>query len=354
MKPRFLFVSTPVGPLGSGIGGGVELSLSNLAQEMTRRGHHLKIVAPQGSRLEGYSLIEVAGSLQVSAQNLPRDALPQPGKASVLSQMWKYVEKVCQNYELIINFAYDALPFEFSSQLKTPIAHLVSMASLNDYLDEKVRYTARVFPGTVGFYSRAQAETFGLREVPILENGLDFSRYQFCETPDSYLCWMGRISPEKGLEDALRAAQLKRKKLKVLGFIHDEVYWEEIQKKDFKSSLSYEGFLPTPALQEILRKAQALLVTPHWVEAFGNVVMEALACGVPVIAYQRGGPAEIVKEGKTGFLVPPDCVEALAAAISKVGQIDRKICRAEAEKRFSMEVWGNRMEKWFYDILKLS
>ena len=100
----------------------------------------------------------------------------------------------------------------------------------------------------------------------------------------------------------------------------------------------YKGFLPnTGAMQQVLRSAKALLVTSRWVEAFGNVVVEALACGVPVIAYRRGGPAEIVKDGKTGWLVEPDSVDALVAAIARIEQIDRHICRQEAEAHYSLE-----------------
>jgi UDP-glucose:tetrahydrobiopterin glucosyltransferase len=93
------------------------------------------------------------------------------------------------------------------------------------------------------------------------------------------------------------------------------------------------------------------LVTPRWVEAFGNVVVEALACGVPAIAYRRGGPAEIVIEGETGWLVEPDSVEGLVEAISQLDRLDRRTCRERAEGQFSVSAMGDRMEKWFYDLL---
>jgi UDP-glucose:tetrahydrobiopterin glucosyltransferase len=92
-------------------------------------------------------------------------------------------------------------------------------------------------------------------------------------------------------------------------------------------------------------------VTPRWVEAFGNVAIEALACGVPVIAYRRGGPAEIVCEGKTGWLVEPDSVSGLIAAIAQINQIDRAACRQQAEAEFSQAAMGDRLEQWFADIL---
>ena len=107
----------------------------------------------------------------------------------------------------------------------------------------------------------------------------------------------------------------------------------------------------TQQLQQGLRQAQALLMTPKWIEAFGNVAIEALACGLPVLAYRRGGPAEIVASGQTGWLVKPDSVEDLVAAIAQIEQIDRRICRQQAETRFSMQAMGERVEAWFAEIL---
>jgi UDP-glucose:tetrahydrobiopterin glucosyltransferase len=92
-------------------------------------------------------------------------------------------------------------------------------------------------------------------------------------------------------------------------------------------------------------------MTHHWVEAFGNVTIEALACGVPVITYDRGGPAEIVQPGSTGWLVPPDDVAALAAAIQRIDDLDRSACRRQAEAEYSLPALGDRFEAWFNRIL---
>ena len=92
-------------------------------------------------------------------------------------------------------------------------------------------------------------------------------------------------------------------------------------------------------------------MTPRWVEAFGNVAIEALACGVPVIAYRRGGPAEIITDGKTGFLVEPDSVAGLVEAIGKLSEIDRADCRHAAETVFSQSAWGDVIESWFYRLV---
>jgi UDP-glucose:tetrahydrobiopterin glucosyltransferase len=81
--------------------------------------------------------------------------------------------------------------------------------------------------------------------------------------------------------------------------------------------------------------------------------MEALACGVPVIAYRRGGPAEIVQDGKTGWLVEPDSVAGLVAAIERLAEIDRKACRHHAEQDYSLEALGDRFERWLTSVVTI-
>jgi UDP-glucose:tetrahydrobiopterin glucosyltransferase len=163
---------------------------------------------------------------------------------------------------------------------------------------------------------------------------------------------LGRISPEKALEDAVAAAQRTGIKLKIMGKIQDPAYWEQIQRDYPTAPIEYLGFLSTHQLQQSLRTCRGMLMTPRWVEAFGNVAIEALACGVPVIAYRRGGTAEIVEDGKTGFLVEPDSVDGLVKAIDRLDEIDRADCRHAAATIFSQSAWGDIVEKWFYQLVK--
>ena len=348
-----LFVSTPVGPLGTGLGGGVELSIYNIAQEMIRRGHTLQIVAPQGSTISSLPLVHIAGNLQTIAQIQERTAPIIMPENSLLANMWDYTRQVQADYDLIVNFAYDWLPFYLTPFFTTPIAHFVSMGSLYAAMDQIVEQVASQFPGTIGFYTPSQAATFAIeQQCPCLSSGIDLSLYQFCQYPTSGLAWLGRIAPEKGLSDALRAAKIANIPLKIMGIIQDKSYWQQICQDYPEAPNEYLGFLPTEQLQQELRQCRALLMTPRWMEAFGNVAIEALACGVPVIAYRRGGPAEIVQDRLTGFLVEPDSVAGLVEAIARLDQIDRHTCRQQAEAEFSLEALGDRFEQWFRDILR--
>ena len=349
---KLLFLSTSVGPLGSGMGGGVELTLKNIAQALRDRNHTIAIVAPAGSILRGFPVIEIPGRLQSTAQSEGRDAWVAMPPESVLANMWSYARQVQANYDLILNFAYDWLPFYLTPFFQTPIAHLVSMGSLTDATDQIIGQIATDFPGTIALHSRAQAATFEFGDrCRVVGNGFDLSQYQFCAEPENALAWVGRLAPEKGLEDAVIAAQATGIPLKVWGLLQDVAYWQDICDQYPDAPVTYEGFLSTAELQQELGNCRALLMTPRWVEAFGNVAIEALACGVPVIAYDRGGPAEIVQHGKTGWLVPPDRVKGLVDAIAKIDQIDRRTCRESAEQDYSLEAMGDRVEQWFAAIL---
>jgi UDP-glucose:tetrahydrobiopterin glucosyltransferase len=349
---RLLFVSTSVGALGTGLGGGVELTLKNLAIALIQQGHSITVVAPEGSTLEGVSLIEIPGNLQITAQTQGRQTLITMPTNAVLGNMWNYARTVQQGYDLILNFAYDWLPFYLTPFFTTPIGHLVSMGSLSEAMDQIIGHVASSYPHTIAVHSQAQADSFEprLEFVRNLQNGFDLSQYPFCETAQDFYACVGRIAPEKGLEDAVAATLGST--LKVWGVIQDEAYWKEILARYPEAKIEYQGFLPTAELALALAPAKALIMTPKWVEAFGNVAIEALACGVPVIAYERGGPAEIVRSGETGYLVKPDDVEGLVTAIAQVPTLDRSRCRQQAEKQYSLAAMADRVEAWFEKILK--
>jgi UDP-glucose:tetrahydrobiopterin glucosyltransferase len=350
-----LLLSTPVGALGSGLGGGVELTLRNIAQELLQRGHSIRIVGPLGSKLPGLEVQPIAGELQPTAQTQDRNAAIVLPQNAVIANMWTYAHQVQREFDLLINFAYDWLPFYLTPFLQRPVAHLVSMGSLTNAMDQIIEQTITRFPGTIGVHSQAQAATFAFGDqCRCLGNGLDLSLYDFRPEPQRFLAWVGRIAPEKGIEDAIVAAATAGLPLKIWGAMSDPGYWQRVCQEYPQADFTYGGFLSTEDLQRELGQSRGLLMTPKWVEAFGNVAIEALACGVPVIAYRRGGPAEIVEHGKSGWLVEPDQVAGLVAAIQQLDAIDRRACRQRAETHYSMTAMGDRVEAWLADILASS
>ena len=348
---NLVLVSTPVGQLGSGRGGGVELTLASLVKGLVQRGHRLHLVAPEGSRspvADGrVTLHPVPGVDQPSWQHADRNAPMQiPGNA-VLPRLWDHALDLASDVDALINFGYDWLPLWLTRHVDARIFHLVSMGSVSAVMDQAVADLARWDQRRLAFHTRRQADDFALVEPPeVVGNGFDLSRYDLQLSMDGPLGWAGRVAPEKGLEDAAAVAALLGEKLRVWGLVEDHDYAKRVESAVPAGTIEWCGFKPTAELQRELGSCRALLNTPKWNEAYGNVVVEALACGVPVIAYDRGGPGEIIQNGETGWLVSPDDREALAEATVRVAAIDRQACRRWVERCASQEGLAARVEAW--------
>jgi len=354
---KLLFVSFYLHPLDfSGKLGGVELNIKNISNEVIRRGHQLQIIAPTHSAVESLPIKEISGEIQppwpVIDQPIYTHPTVIPDNAA-MANMWDYARQVQADYDLIVDFGYEWLPFYLSPFFSCPVLHYVCMGSWTSIIDREIERVAHLCPGTLGAHTRTQANTYSVPEAfRILGGAVDLTQYQFCPDPGDSFAWAGRISLEKGLEDAVAAAEATGIHLKVFGYLQNREYWEQICRDYPGASIEYVGFLPTQQFQAELGKCRALLMTHKWVEAFGRVALEALACGVPVITYRRGGPEEIVVDGKTGWLVEPDNLDELIAAIKRIDKIDRHHCRQRAQTEYSLPALGDRLEQWFRDVLQ--
>lgn len=350
---KLLLVATPVGTLQSGQVGGVGINLGNIARELIARGHHLQILAPAASEVPDLPIKTIAGNLQLSAPKQSRESSIEIPPNSVLANLWEEVRQIQTDYDLILNFAYDWLPFYLTPFLQTPVLHYVNMGSWTVIMEEAIARVAQLRPGTLALHTQAQAQTFPQPEVfRVLGGGIDLSKYDFCETSQPFLAWAGRISPEKGIEDAFAAAVATNLRLQIFGYIQDPDYWQTLLTTYPLAQIDYHGFLPTQEFQAALGQCRALLMTHKWIEALGRVALEALACGVPVISYHRGGPIEIIEDGISGYLVEPDSLPDLITAIQSVPTLDRYACRQRVESHFSMQVLGDRLEEWFEAVLR--
>jgi len=354
---RILLASTPGGPLGSGIGGGVELTLHNLVYGLGLQGHHVEVVAPAGSLHVGERVHQVKGALQVSSQTQARDAPIEMPSGSVLAAMWSTVSDIQDQFDAVINLAYDWLPLYLTPFMRVPVLHLVSMGSLNDVMDSALADVELELSGRLAAHSMAQANTFPDPAMfRIVGNGIVTERYDLQTRPDAEaaLGFVGRISPEKGLEDVAELSARTGRVVRVWGMMQDEAYWHRVAIEHPDARLDYRGFLPTDELQAEIGRCAALVMTPKWVEAFGNVAIEAMATGVPVLTYDRGGPAEIVVDGVTGFVVPADDVDALADAVERIDQIDRAMCRQRVDAEYSSLAMADRVVTWVDEVIHAS
>jgi UDP-glucose:tetrahydrobiopterin glucosyltransferase len=262
--------------------------------------------------------------------------------------MWDCVRQVQDNFDVIIGMTYDWISYFLTPYLRIPVLHWITISSAIDVVDRLIfeRFADRT--DRLGFYTQTQADTFQelrILKANLLPGAVDTCRFPFSSAPENRLCWAARISPEKGLEDAVHVASRAGLPLDICGKLQDPSYRDNIVSLYPDAALTWHGMLPQTELARVIGNAAAMLVTPKWTEAFGLTTIEALACGTPVIAYARGGPAEIVEHGKSGFLIEPDDTDALLDAISRISELSRAHARARAEQ-FTVENLASHFERW--------
>ncbi|MGB1621639.1 MAG: glycosyltransferase [Synechococcus sp.] len=350
---HLVMINTPIGALGSGRGGGVELTLRSLVQGLLSRGHRLSVVAGAGSTLPcrhpQLDLLEVDGCDQPSWQHSDHAAditIPADGMLPRLFER-AHAHALQVGADALLNFGYDWLPLWMTPYLSVRLFHLISMGRESAVMGDAIEALGRWDQRRLAFHTTRQAADFQLPSPPrVVGNGFDLTNYTYRSVATGSLGWAGRIAPEKGLEDAAAAAAALGERLLVWGFREDSAYADAVEASVPAGTIEWRGFLPTSELQQQLGGCRALINTPKWNEAYGNVVVEALACGVPVVAYDRGGPGELIQSGTTGWLVPADDVAALTTALGRLEQLDRSACRHWAETHASCDVFAQRVETW--------
>ena len=168
-------------------------------------------------------------------------------------------------------------------------------------------------------------------------HGLPRSLYTYRGQPGEYLAFLGRMSPEKRVDRAIEIARLAKMRLKIAAKIYPEerAYFQDRIEPLLRQSgawVEYIGEVGGREKEEFLGNARALLFPIDWPEPFGLVMIEAMACGTPVIAWRNGSVPEVITDGVTGFIV--DSIEEAVRAVGRVASLNRRVCRRIFEERF--------------------
>jgi len=186
----------------------------------------------------------------------------------------------------------------------------------------------------------------------VIYNGIDVKPFKFNPVPKDHFIWVARVCPAKGPETAIKIAKRAGVKLLMAGQIQPQHrdYFKEKIKPHLSRKIRFLGELPQTKLGQFYSQAKGLLYPINWEEPFGLVMVESMAAGTPVIAFKRGSVPEVIKNGKTGFIVRT--VAEAAKKIKEIDQIDRLACRKHVENNFSLEIMAKNYEKLYYKLVK--
>jgi glycosyltransferase involved in cell wall biosynthesis len=305
--------------------GGTERVVSWLTEELVGLGHDVTLFA--------------SGDSMTSAKLVPacNQALRlHPNCVDQVAHHINMIEHVYQNKDDfdLIHFHLDYMHFPVSR--REEMAQLTTLHGRLDLVDLVPLY--QTFPEMpVVSISDAQRQPLPwLNWQGTVHHGLPADSLSFNPGPGTYLAFLGRTSPEKGLDEAIRIAKLTGIPLKIAAKVDraDTEYFNSVIQPLLNDPLiQFIGEIGYAEKNEFLGNALALLFPINWPEPFGIVMIEALACGTPVVAYPRGSVPEVIEDGVSGFLVPD--AQAAAQAVLNLHRIKRAVCRKRFERRFS-------------------
>ncbi len=326
--------------------GGSQAFVADLARGLAGRGHDVHVYAASGSRIEGVELIDtgvdpsaLAGTLYRAFGSAAGDAASAAEAASQAAFGAAFAALRPIEYDVIHNHAFDPPAVRLAAGLRAPVVHTLHLPpdrAVAAALREAVRQAR---PPVVAVVSDSQAGAWR-RVVPV-----DAVLPPYPSTRDipwsvaagGGALFAGRLSPEKGAAEAIDIARAAGVPIQLYGDVYDTAYTRErIDPRRGWPGVSVRAAVPRATLWQAMARAAVVLCPSRWDEPFGLAAAEAQACGTPVVAFSRGGLREVIVDGATGFLVPPDDIPAAAKAVSKAAGISRLACRDHAESHLDL------------------
>jgi glycosyltransferase involved in cell wall biosynthesis len=340
---------SPIDETGELIGG-AQVLLADLARGLARRGHEITLAAANGSRLAGVRSLPLGidsaslrpASLAATEGARSDDAAQARAFASVRTWIDRHVTEI----DVIHAHAYDAPAFDVLRDAPRPVVHTLHLPPLDAAV---VRAAGAAREATMVTVSEANARAWRGKGVPVahvVHNGIDVAAIARGETRGAHAICAGRVSPEKGTHVAVAVARRSGRPLLIAGGVYDAAYFTSAiephvrQRLDWRvgdaiDGIVYIGPRRRGELLSIVGSSAVALMPVMWDEPFGLVAVESLATGTPVVAYRRGGLAEIVDE-TCGALVPAGDEAALERALATAPALAGEACRRRAE-RFSLD-----------------
>ena len=218
-------------------------------------------------------------------------------------------------------------------------AHLVGtpmVTTIHGFSSERILPMYKPFEDRVHFVAISEADRHpDLRYAATIHHGIRLHEFPFDPAGSDDLLFFGRIHPDKGAKEAIAAAQASGLRLNLYGVIQDDAYYQAEVVPTLDEAIRFHGPVGGEERVRALGQARALLHLINFEEPFGLSVVEAMACGTPVIATRRGSMAELIEDGITGFLV--ESVDEAVAAVERIDEIDRAACRRAVAERFTVE-----------------
>jgi glycosyltransferase involved in cell wall biosynthesis len=306
--------------------GGTERVVSYLTEELVRQGHDVTLYASGDSVTKAKLIAPCRRALR-----LDKSCVDQLAHHIL---MLEQVGRDAATFD-VLHYHCDYLHFPLSRRLGMP--HITTLHGRLDLPDLPSLYREfRDVP--VVSISNAQREPLAWANwQATIYHGLPEDLYRFRERPGGYFAFLGRISPEKRVDRAIKIARRIGIPLKIAAKVDavDRDYFAETIEPMLDGPFTeYIGEIGDGEKDEFLGNAYALLFPIDWPEPFGLVMIEALACGTPVIAYKRGSVPEVLDTGVTGFVVTG--LDDAVKAAEQVGAIDRRACRRAFEQRFTV------------------
>jgi glycosyltransferase involved in cell wall biosynthesis len=323
--------------------GGTEWVVFELCQRLTRRGHEVRLFASGDSKVDCllHAVLPVASSYDPQSTFY----LEKEFEARNTYNAYRHASRFD-----VIHAHWPTLAPYFSCFTDTPtvLTYAYIEKELHEYYRSKLSHC---FPVCI---SRAQARMLGDESLPVIYNGVAVDEIPFGDKPEDFFITVGRMTPGKGIAEAIQIAKKAKIRLLVVGDVTLHLPWSEnyfvheVKPHIDGDAIQYIAQLPHPRLMQTLARAKGFLFPSQWEEPFGMVVAEAMAAGTPVLAYPRGAMTELVKSGETGYLVANE--DEMVEAIQRIEPLERRRCREWVQEHFSVEQMVDGYEHLYREI----